>query len=94
MAYACQTPIFKWWSTNVNGNTKFRCTPTGFSPTSQQTIHQATQRPATFARELADSELNTGSHPIITAGACGGDTRRPFAKGSCNRSALRVRSTT
>jgi hypothetical protein len=68
--------------------------PTGFSPTSQQTIHQATQRPAKFARELADSELNTGSHPIIIAGARRGDTRRPFAKGSCNRSALRVRSTT
>jgi hypothetical protein len=55
---------------------------------------QETQRPAKFARELADNELKTGSHPTSIAGARGGDMRRPFANGTCNRSALLVRSTT
>jgi hypothetical protein len=49
---------------------------------------QAAQRPAKFARELADKELKTGSQPIGTAGVRGGDMRRPFANGTCSRSAL------
>jgi hypothetical protein len=46
------------------------------------------QRPEKFARELADKELKTGSHPTNTAGAGGGIIRRPFAKGAGSRSLL------
>jgi hypothetical protein len=51
-------------------------------------MHHEIQRPAKFAREPADSELKTGSHPINIAGARGGSIRRPFASGACKRSPL------
>jgi len=49
---------------------------------------QETQRPGKFAREPADNELKTGSHPISIAGARGGDMRRPLTNGTCHRSPL------
>ena len=93
MAYICETPFqFSGGLSTLKKHTSSVAPSVEFEK--QPLIHQATQRPGKLARELADSELKTGSHPINIAGAFDGDVRPLFASGTCSRSPLCVRSTT